>query len=193
MRIGYDIDNTTGDYENALRIFHAGRLGIPESEWTEKFPASLDYDMSKAGWLSMDTRDLFLNTHHDAVEEGMFGKMAMYPNAHDVMWRLHNAGHTSVIITARYLRKGSHHNINKTTSQWLDDNDVPVDELHITSDKVHVYADVYLDDSPHNIEVLRDAGRTVVIYDQPYNRHMDGLRAKDWNEFEQIINDMSRK
>ena len=30
-------------------------------------------------------------------------------------------------------------------------------------------------------------GNTVIVFDQPYNQHLDGPRAKDWNEAEQLV------
>ncbi len=51
-------------------------------------------------------------------------------------------------------------------------------------------ADAYIDDGPHNIEGLRAAGRTAIVFEQPYNRDLDGLRARNWDEVEEIVYDL---
>jgi hypothetical protein len=43
-------------------------------------------------------------------------------------------------------------------------------------------ADVDLDDTSHQIESLRASGQTVLVFDQLYNRHLDGPRAQGWSE-----------
>jgi 5'-nucleotidase len=50
-----------------------------------------------------------------------------------------------------------------------------------------VQADAYVEDAPHNIEALRAGGNTVIVFDQPYNRDMGGLRARTWDEVERIV------
>jgi len=56
--------------------------------------------------------------------------------------------------------------------------------------KTDVGADAYIDDGPHNIESLRAAGRTAIVFEQPYNRDLDGLRARNWDEVEEIVYDL---
>ena len=50
-------------------------------------------------------------------------------------------------------------------------------------------ADIYIDDAPHNITALRGAGCEAIIFDQPYNQQLEGLRARDWGEVEEIVMD----
>lgn len=40
--------------------------------------------------------------------------------------------------------------------------------------------DIMFEDSPENILQLRDAGFRVVIFDQPYNKHIPGERVYSW-------------
>jgi beta-phosphoglucomutase-like phosphatase (HAD superfamily) len=46
---------------------------------------------------------------------------------------------------------------------------------------------VYIDDAPHNVDQLRDAGNTVIVFDQPYNRHLPEPRAASWAEVEDLV------
>jgi hypothetical protein len=50
-----------------------------------------------------------------------------------------------------------------------------------------VQADAYVDDAPHNIAELRRAGNPVIVFDQPYNRDLDGLRARTWVDVEELV------
>ena len=53
-------------------------------------------------------------------------------------------------------------------------------------------ADAYIDDAPHNITALRQLGNTVIVFDQPYNRHItEGPRATDWTEVEGIVSELA--
>lgn len=190
LRIADDLDNNTGDYEDLIRQFNGDRLGIPVDQRLKLMPPSPSYNFAEAGWPGMDTYEEFMEVHHAMVESGGFARMKLYPNAKEVLWRLKEKGHMISIVTARYLRENDRHAVNVSTSEFLCNNNLPVDELHITAEKVNVIADVYLDDSPHNIEVLRAAGRRVIIFDQLYNRHLGGYRAHNWLEIEQLIEEI---
>ena len=52
-------------------------------------------------------------------------------------------------------------------------------------------ANAYIDDAPHNIEQLRAAGNTVIAFEQPYNRDVEGLRAVNWRQVEAIVTDLA--
>jgi 5'-nucleotidase len=78
------------------------------------------------------------------------------------------------IITHRLLFNGLHEPSAADTAVWLDQHDIPYRDLCFIGDKAMVGADLYIDDSPHNIVNLREAGRTAVVFDQRYNRHLDG-------------------
>jgi len=73
------------------------------------------------------------------------------------------------------------------TVEWLDRARIPYRDLCFVGAKRDVGADAYIDDGPHNIENLRAAGRTAIVFEQPYNRHLGGLRAKNWNQVEEIV------
>ncbi|MBT6446731.1 MAG: hypothetical protein HOK58_17290, partial [Acidimicrobiaceae bacterium] len=79
------------------------------------------------------------------------------------------------------------------TVAWLDRARIPYRDLCFLGAKSDVGADAYIDDGAHNIENLRAAGRTAIIFDQPYNRDLDGLRASNWNEVEEIVYDLMTK
>ena len=86
------------------------------------------------------------------------------------------------VVTHRLFVSGQHRMVVADTAQWLDDNDIPYMSLCFTGLKDSVQATVHIDDSPANIESLRAVGQHVVIFDQPYNRHLPGPRIEVWND-----------
>lgn len=190
MTIAVDLDGTTGDYEGALRSKLAEILEVSPDKVAEAFPAVTEYDMSISGWFGINNFEDFRDLHSEAVRRGMFEDMKPYVGASEVLWSLHNKGHFIRVVTARFLKPGDRYIVGETTFSFLDKNDIPVDDIAFTARKTEVIADVYIDDSPENITKLRAAGRTVIIFDQPYNRSFDGLRASTWAEVEAIIDSL---
>ena len=73
------------------------------------------------------------------------------------------------------------------TVAWLDEARIPYRDLCFLGAKPEVEADAYVDDGPHNVIALRELGNDVIVFEQPYNRHLDGLRAHSWREVEEIV------
>lgn len=193
LTIGVDLDGSTFDYEDGLRNKLGQQLGINPAHFERAFPVCTgsEYAMWANNWEGIGTKEDYFKRHSLAVEDGLFEDLAPYDNAAKVLWRFHEQGHFIRIITARFLKPGDRAIVQATTSHCLDKNFIPVDDVMYTERKIDVFADVYIDDSPTNIKNLRAAGRTVIIYDQPYNREFDGLRAHNWLEVEELVNQIS--
>ena len=73
------------------------------------------------------------------------------------------------------------------SQQWLDHARIPYRDLCFLGAKPEVEADAYIDDGPHNVIALRAHGNDVIVFDQPYNRHLDGPRAHTWAEAEELV------
>ena len=179
--LGVDLDGVCADYEDALRSSVAARRGVD--------PASLPPQHTTghfAEW-GLDAEG-FREAHRIAVtEDRIFRTMQPYPQVAEVLWRLSDAGVWIRVITHRLLFNGLHETSAADTAAWLDQHDIPYRDLCFIGDKARVGADVYLDDSPHNIVDLRAAGRTAVVFDQLYNRHLDGPRVASWTELEPLV------
>ena len=179
--LGVDLDGVCADYESALRASVAARRGVatsslPPQETTGHFA---EWDLSSDG---------FREAHRVAVtEDRIFRTMDPYPGVAEVLWRLSDAGVWIRIITHRLLFNGLHEASAADTAVWLDQHDIPYRDLCFIGDKATVGADLYIDDSPHNIEALRGAGRTAIVFDQRYNRHLDGPRVASWYEVEPLV------
>lgn len=54
-------------------------------------------------------------------------------------------------------------------------------------DKTEVGADLYLEDSPSNIESLRQSGNKVLVVTNSTNLHIPGFRADTWQDVEVLV------
>ena len=55
--------------------------------------------------------------------------------------------------------------------------------------KAAVGADLYVEDSPDNIEQLRTDGHSTIVFSNSTNRHLAGPRADSWEELERFVLD----
>jgi 5'-nucleotidase len=172
--LGVDLDGVCADYEDALRRSVARQLGRDP----QTLPPQTTMD-AYAQW-GLDPAS-FEEAHRRAVvEDRIFRTMRPLEDVSASLWRLSDQGVWIRIITHRLLFNGIHEASAADTAWWLDTHDVPYRDLCFIGDKPDVGADVYVDDSPHNITRLRAAGRSTIVFDQPYNRSLPGPRARHW-------------
>lgn len=92
------------------------------------------------------------------------------------------AGHQIIVNSARLLPEISD-TCRAATVQWLRDNDLHPDGVHLArgahpADKLGVAFDLLIDDHAENVRVARAAGRHAVLLDRPWNKeHTDVPRA----------------
>jgi len=181
---GVDLDGVVGDYTFQFREIIAGLRGVDP----ETMPLERTWDFDEWG-LSPDE---FAHYHRTAVmEHDMFATMPVIDGAAEALWRLSDAGVWIRIITHRLYVHWGHSKAITDTATWLDMHRIPYRDLCFLGKKPQVEANAYIDDAPHNIEQLRAAGNTVIAFEQPYNREIDGLRAANWAEVESIITDLA--
>ncbi len=181
MILGVDLDGVCGDFSSAFRTVVAEDLGIDETT----LPPRQHWDFSEWG---ITGEEHFRRLHRRAVlEHRVFRTMPLIDGCADALWRLSDAGVWIRIITHRLYVNWGHREAVADTVAWLDEHAVPFRDLCFLGAKPEVQADVYVDDAPHNIEALRAAGNQVIAFAQPYNEHVDGLRATDWGEVESIV------
>ena len=178
--IGVDLDGVVADYESRLREIAAKILGLD----TQEFPPARTWNVSEAGWPIKDEAH-FLEIHRQAVaEHGLFRRLSPIPGASDALWRMSDAGVRIRIVTHRLVVNFSHATAVGDTVEWLDDKRIPYRDLCFVRDKADVGADLYIDDSPGNINALRAArgADAAMVYTQLYNLHIPGLRANNWDD-----------
>jgi len=182
--LGVDLDGVCGDYTEAFRAVVAADRGVdPQSlgpqrtwEFTEWGVSGDDFD--RLHRLAVLEHRIFL--HMDAIAE-----------AAETLWRLSDAGVWVRIITHRLCVNWGHATAVADTVAWLDRTGIPYRDICFLGRKPEVEAHAYVDDGAHNVEALRALGNDVIVFDQPYNRQLDGPRAATWPEVESWVADLA--
>lgn len=181
--LGVDLDGVCGDHTAAFREVVAAELGVD--------PATLG---PQTGWDYHDwgvDDEAFLRIHRKAVlEYRMFRTMPPMPGVAEALWQLSDAGVWIRLITHRLYTNWGHQVAVSDTVAWLDEHGIPYRDLCLLGDKPQVEADAYVEDAPHNIVALRATGNPVVVFDQPYNTHLGGLRAGNWQEVAALVTEL---
>jgi 5'-nucleotidase len=174
--LGVDLDGVCADYEAAFRASVARQQGRDPAD----LPAQTVLDQYSEWGLDPSS---FAETHRRAVtEDRMFRAMAPMPGVSQALWELSDAGVWIRIITHRLCVNWAHETTAADTAAWLDEQRIPYRDLCFIGAKPDVGADIYVEDSPANVAALREAGRHTIVFDQPYNRHLPGPRATDWQQ-----------
>jgi 5'-nucleotidase len=186
MVFGVDLDSVVGDYVAAFRRSVAEFKGLDPVRMGE--PPEWDF-CSAPGW-EISSKQEYLDLHQRAVQEHhLFRWMPAYNGASETLWRLSDAGVRVKIVTHRLVANGQHEKVVADTVSWLESNRIPYRDLCFVADKAASTADIYVDDAPHNITALREAHGpdSAVVFDQPYNRHLSGLRVTNWAQLGELV------
>lgn len=182
--LGVDLDGVVADHTFRFREIMADIRGVEP----ETMPLERSWNFGEWGL----GPDEYAHYHRIAVMEyDMFATMPAIEGATDALWRLSDAGVWIRIITHRLYVHWGHAKAISDTASWLDAHRIPYRDLCFLGKKPQVEANAYIDDAPHNIEQLRAAGNTVIAFEQPYNRDVDGLRASSWAEVEAIVTELA--
>lgn len=160
MRIGIDLDGVCYPFAEVITLYGEHTLGrrLAPAHLSPKWSFFEDWGMSGSefGELMKAGHDVGLVYHIGSPP----------PNCRSTLTQLRNRGHELVVCTHRpdYA--------HGATQAWLDRWQLPYDELVICTDKTLHRLDVLLDDGPHNIEAMVGAGGKAVVFDQPWNQHV---------------------
>jgi 5'(3')-deoxyribonucleotidase len=180
--LAVDLDGVCADHAEGFRRVVAAERGIDPADLTPQ----QTWNFHEWGL----TDDDFDRLHRKAVlEHHLFRAMPAVPGAAETLWRLSDAGVWIRIVTHRLYANWGHAVAAADTVAWLDEVGLPYRDLCFLGRKPEVEADLYVEDAPHNVEELRAVGNEVIVFDQPYNRHLAGPRAGTWAEVEQLVVD----
>lgn len=178
-----DLDGVVGDYSAVFKKFVAGETGRNPDDLEEQ------HTWEFAGIWGIRDRQHYSELHTKAVRKGMFADMPLLVGASDALWRLSDEHDVHIrIVTHRLAIAGGHDVVVADTAAWLQRKRpdgrplVPYRDICFIADKTVVGGDLFIDDAPHNITALQKRGFPTIIMDQPYNRHLDGRRARNWEE-----------
>lgn len=181
--LGLDLDGCVADFYGRMREIAAEWTGRPEAELSR----NVHYGLPEWGLSDGEYERL----HRFAVtQRSLFTSMAPIPGAPQAIRRLGSEGVRIRVITHRLFIRHFHQTAVAQTVQWLDAHAVPYWDLCLMRDKELVDANVYIEDSPHNIEHLRAAGKDVITFDNSTNMDVadePGGRARSWHDAEEMI------
>ena len=179
--IGVDLDGVCADFYARMREIAA--------EWLEVGIETLTTDVSYGldEWGIRDD-DHYRQLHRFAVtQRDLFETCAPIRGAATTLRRLSDEGYRIRIITHRLFINFFHEASVRQTIRWLDKHGVPYRDLCFMGEKDQVGADVYIDDSPDNIEGLRAAGHFCVCFANSANKGIEAPRARTWEEVYALI------
>ncbi len=178
MRLGIDLDGVVANFTEGWMSFY-----------NREFGTSLVFEDSRT-W-----GDLVNLTHFAHIGEfwhwasdldghSVFRHLDTFPGAVDALKELVGEGHEIVVITSKPSFAV------EDTYQWIEEHEIPTEEVHILEDKWLVAADVYLDDGPHVLPGLVEnrPESTVCRYVRPWNHPLRGtVDVHDFGEFREVV------
>jgi beta-phosphoglucomutase-like phosphatase (HAD superfamily) len=87
----------------------------------------------------------------------------------------------------RLFIKYFHQRAVRQTIEWLDRHGIPYWDLCLLRDKAAVGADLYIDDTPSNVEALRAKGLETIVFSNSTNRDVGPPRADTWEEVDELV------
>lgn len=179
--IGVDLDGVCVDFYTRMREIAA--------EWFEKdldcLPKDVSYGLEE--WGIQDNEE-YQSLHRFAVtQRNFFETVPMIPGARSVLRKLSNEGYRIRIITHRLYIHFFHETSVRQTIAWLDDHGIPYWDLCFMKEKDQVGADIYVEDAPINIDLLRGRGHYAICFANSTNRHIAEPRAQNWDEVYTLI------
>ena len=178
---GVDLDGVVGDFYGAMRKIAADWLNKP----LESLTTEVSYGLDEWGLEEYGGYD---RLHRFAVtQRNLFRDMEPIKDAPATLRKLSSRQIRIRIITHRLFLKYSHKTTITQTVDWLDSWDIPYWDLCFMADKGAVGAHVYIDDSPANVERLRNQGCNTIVYSNSTNLKLDGPRANNWKDVERLV------
>jgi 5'(3')-deoxyribonucleotidase len=179
---GVDLDGTAADFYQGLRVAAAEWLNVPLESLTREISWGLpEWGINKAPG-GYDALHKFAVTQRQ-----LFSTLAPMPGAPQTLRALSKAGVRIRIITHRLFIKYFHLPAVQQTVEWLDHHDIPYWDLCFMSDKAAVGADLYIEDSPSNIDRLRTDGHATIVFSNSTNKQFPPPRADSWSEVEGLV------
>jgi hypothetical protein len=171
VKIAIDVDSTLHHYWDVLAAIAKRRFGV-ELPYDEQ--VVWDIDRLTQRQLRACVEETHRPEHVLAAEP--------YPGAVEAIRGWHDAGHFIQITSHRST------DAHGATERWLQQIELPYDELYCSYDKVahciEVGVGVLIDDSPETLRRAVDAGITPATILHPWNRDVceeeDVICAEDW-------------
>lgn len=182
--LGLDLDGVVADFYETIRPLAEEWLGAPRGSLTD----APTYGLKEWGFNGSGAN--YSDFHRWMVtEKHLFDSLSVIPGAAPALRRLSDDKVRIRIITHRLFVPYFHAKAVAQTIDWLDQHGIPYWDLCFMADKAEVAADVYIEDTPKNIERLRAAKCDVIVFENSTNVEpiVLGERARTWDEAESLI------
>lgn len=178
MRLGIDLDGVVADFNRGwIRRYnkqYGSDLALDSVRTWDAIPSLTHFeDMGQFWRWAQD---------HDG--HTLFRYLEPYPGAIEALTDLDRSHHEVVILTTK--PDWAVHD----TFAWIAEHRLPTREVHILEEKWRVDCDVYLDDAPHILAMLRRhrPDRLVCRYVRPWNAPVSGAYdIGDWVQFTDLV------
>ena len=180
--LGVDLDGVVADFYGGLREIAAEWLDVPIEALSENVSHGL------TEWSVPEAPGGYEALHRFAItQRELFKRLKPIPGAPARLRRLSAKNIRIRIITHRLFIKYFHQVAVSQTIQWLDRHDIPYWDLCFMQQKAAVGADLYVEDSPENVERLRAEGAKTIVFSNSTNEHLAGPRADNWEEVLDLV------
>jgi beta-phosphoglucomutase-like phosphatase (HAD superfamily) len=180
--VGVDLDGVCADFYGRMREIAAEWFECGVEDLTENVSYGLEEWGVKPG--------RYESLHRFAVlQRSLFETSPMIPGARKYLRRLSDEGARIRIITHRLFVFYFHKAAVSQTVDWLDKHGIPYLDLCFMKEKEQVGADIYIEDSPQNVEALRQSGHYVICFGNSTNIHVAAPRAINWEEIYRLIHE----
>jgi len=180
--LGVDLDGVVADFAAGLKPIAAQWLGVAAESLTDEISYGFgEWQLDRAGG--------YEPLHRFAVKEHrLFARLPPVRGAPAALRRLDTVPEIRIrIITHRLYIHWFHKEAIAQTTEWLEQNGIPYWDLCFMRDKAAVGAQLYLEDSPENIQSLRASGHDTIVVRNSTNRQLPGPGAESWEEIEALV------
>lgn len=179
--LGVDLDGVVADFYGRLRVIAAEFLGVPLDTLPTKVRYGLpEWKLKRVG--GYEALHRFAVTQRD-----LFRELVPLPGAPAVLRHLSSRNIRIRIITHRLYIKFFHLETVRQTTEWLEHHGIPYCDLCFMKDKSAVGANLYIEDSPANVQALRANGHPTIVFTNSTNLELSGPRANSWEEIEDLV------
>lgn len=179
---GVDLDGVCADFYAGLRPIAAEWLGVDVSTLSKRVSWNLPewgIDKAPGGYAAL---------HKFAVtQRNFFLELPPMTGAPQGLRQLSDANIRIRIITHRLFIPYFHQIAVRQTIEWLDKYDIPYWDLCFMKEKAAVGANLYIEDSPANIERLRNEGNQVIVFTNTTNEKLESPRADSWIKVVEMV------
>jgi 5'(3')-deoxyribonucleotidase len=179
--LGVDLDGVCADFYARMREIAAEWFERPLEDLTP----DVNYGLPEWG---IGGPEQYQSLHRFAVSErNLFGTVGLIPGARRVLRKLSGEKYHIRIITHRLFIHYFHALAVQQTVEWLDHYGIPYHDLCFMKEKEQVGADIYIEDSPGNIESLRARGFYTICFANSTNKDIGDPRAQNWDDVYGLI------